>query len=129
VLEEMETGPGFNNIVERGRDMVALKLAEVKRTIQQTAYFVRYRGEKIPVVNSVNCVDDICAQYGPKYPFVIVWHGISGARFKYSLRTARNDVHVGEIAKSFGGGGRQKSAAFYSEFGILRLAGITYCDE
>ncbi len=129
VLDEMESGPGFNNIVERGRDMVSLKLAEVKRTIQQTAHFVRYRGEKIPVVNSVNCVDDICAQYGPKYPFVIVWHGISGGRFKYSLRTSRNDVHVGEIAKVFGGGGRQKAAAFYSEFWILRLPGISYCED
>lgn len=124
VMEQMESGPGFKDITERGRDMVYLKIAEVKRTIQQTAQFIKFNGEIIPAVNSVNCVDEICEQYGPKYPFVIVWHGIPGGRYKYSLRTCREDIHVGDIAKAMGGGGRQRAAAFFSENAILQLPGV-----
>jgi len=124
VLEHMESGPGFVDIVERGRDMFSLKLAEVKRIIQQTAQFVRFNGEVVPAVNSVNNVDEICDHYGPKYPFVMVWHGIPGGRYKYSLRTCRDDIHVGDIAKTLGGGGRQRAAAFFSERAILQLPGV-----
>jgi hypothetical protein len=122
--EEMETGPGFQNLVEKGRDMYAHKLAEVKRIIQQTSEFIKLHDQIVPAVNSVNCVDDICEHFGPKYPFAVVWHGIPGGRYKYSLRTCRDDVHVGEIAKTFGGGGRQRAAAFYSEHAVFQLPGV-----
>ena len=122
--DEMESGPGFQNLVEKGRDMYAHKLAEVKRIIQQTAQFIKLHDQIVPAINSVNCVDDICEHFGPKYPFTVVWHGIPGGRYKYSLRTCRDEVHVGDIAKTFGGGGRQRAAAFYSEHAILQLPGV-----
>ncbi len=125
VAEEMETAAGFGRIVDQGRCMLAQKIADVHRIIEQSGQIVRFRGERIPAVNSVNSVDEICDAYGPDYPFVVVWHGIAGGRYKYSLRTLREDVHVGAIAQSLGGGGRPRAGAFYSERPLLELPGVT----
>lgn len=125
VADEMQSAAGFTRIVEQGRCMLAQKIADVHRIVEQSGQMVRFRGALIPAVNSVNSVDEICDLYGREHPFVIVWHGIAGGRYKYSLRTLREDVHVGQIAASLGGGGRPRAGAFYSERPLLELPGVT----
>ena len=132
VREEMEDAAHFASMVDRGYDMYAQKLTDVKRTIEQSAQFVRFGDSVIPAVNSVNCVDEICCEFGPKYPFVIVWHGIAGGHYKYALRTAREDLDIepiatafGKLRGSFGGGGRKKAGAFYSRRPLLEIPGVS----
>lgn len=52
----------------------------------------------------------------PNCPFAAIWNDtIEGIRF-YSLRSRRNGFNVGEMAKSFGGGGHYSASAFGIEY-------------
>ena len=125
VMEEMQSAAGLKSIIDQGHCMYVHKIGEVKRIIEQSVQYVRFNGERIPAINSVNAADEICAEFGPEFKFVLVWHGIQGGRYKYALRTCRDDVNVGNIAKEYGGGGRKLAAAFYSERQLQDLPGVS----
>lgn len=83
-------------------------------------YVTEHNGLKILCLNGY-CEDSYSfAQWFAKHPDedidAVAWYyRIKNGKYKYSIRNRKDTVDVGEIARSFGGGGRTGTAGFVTD--------------
>ncbi len=98
-------------IIETGKLILEYEDKLVDRLIKDNAELVEFEGYKVLAVNSPNFHSQIgSALARKKPPMGIIWREKEG-KWLVSLRGIGN-VHVGELAKKYGGGGHKYSSGF-----------------
>ena len=77
------------------------------------AKMISFEGYQVPFVNTLILQSEVGAKLAENNPFSITWSYQNG-RYVYSLRS--KDVHVGEIAAKYGGGGHPRSSGFQLDY-------------
>jgi len=98
-------------MIEIGRLILNYENRLVNKLVEENVELVKFAGYKVLAVNSPNFhsqIGSLLARKNP--PFGIVWREKDGV-WNISLRGV-DKVHLGELAKRYGGGGHYNSAAF-----------------
>jgi len=95
---------------------------EGRALLQQTEGLVRMAAagahlctfEGLPAVEVNSCLfySELGEYLGNRASVVLVWSVQNDGRYRYELRTSTEGVHVGELAKKYGGGGHKQAAGF-----------------
>jgi oligoribonuclease NrnB/cAMP/cGMP phosphodiesterase (DHH superfamily) len=110
-----ESRDSVEKVKETGKAILDYK-DNVSRRILNNGYNINFEGHLCFVVNSPlidSSMFDLHA-CGNEYGFFISWI-FTGKDYLVSLRSRRDSVNVGEIAKKYGGGGHKGAAGFYCE--------------
>ncbi|MGM0577779.1 MAG: DHHA1 domain-containing protein [Myxococcota bacterium] len=102
---------GPEGLVARGRAILDWKAVHVEH-LARRAGRRRMAGHDVPVVNAALLQSELGNALSEGEPFAVMWtEGEDGSR-SYSLRSRPGGVHVGDVAKRFGGGGHPRAAGF-----------------
>ena len=76
------------------------------------AHLCTFEGLPAVEVNSCLFYSELGEYLGNRASVVLVWSVQNDGRYRYELRTSTEGVHVGELAKKYGGGGHKQAAGF-----------------
>lgn len=111
MARDLTKPPLKKKMIETGKLILKYEDKLVDSLIRDNAELVEFEGYKVLAVNSPNFHSQIgSALAGKKPPLGIVWREKEG-KWHISLR-GTGQVHVGEIAKKYGGGGHRNSSGF-----------------
>lgn len=80
----------------------------------KTAKDIFIAGHKVPVINLAvkRLVSKTINDLAEGHPFAAAWFPIGNGEIVFSLRSKKDGLDVGEIARSLGGGGHKNAAGF-----------------
>lgn len=81
-------------------------------SVSKSAFPVTFEGHSAFQVNTNFLWSEVGNYLGEKADIAIMWAQQNNGTYRYELRTRSDSIHVGELAKKYGGGGHQKAAGF-----------------
>lgn len=111
--ERLHEPNNFNSVVAEGRAILRSDDRRVDE-ITHSAYLADICGHEVPVVNCNQLISEVgntLLEMYPDSPFAACYFELEPGVVTFSLRS-REDFDVGELAKTFGGGGHPQAAGF-----------------
>lgn len=103
----------FGHTVDAGRALIR-QVEKYVEAVRAHAIWYIIAGRNVPVVNAAApFTSELVGALAESAPFAVSWWQRGDGVYQYSLRArGSSDVDVGEIAKTFGGGGHRQAAGF-----------------
>ncbi len=108
--------PAWRDYVKEGEAILRYQEKVIQLHVAQ-AREIELDGHKVLSVNATTLVSEITGRLAQGRPFGVSWHNRSDGKRVFSLRSDQAGLHVGEIAKRFGGGGHPRAAGFEVDYG------------
>ena len=101
---------------QEGRPIILFIQNEIEK-LAKRGTLRTMQGHTVVVLNTSNWIDEVGHVMAKKFmhqaKFAVVWFYDHVKRsYKFSLRSVKNEIHMGRFAMQFGGGGHAQSAAF-----------------
>lgn len=113
-----EAAQTVDTVIAEGEVILKKHHKDIEELLNVSSYIDQIAGKLVPVCNlPYTMASDACQallERHPTAPFAACWYDRKGVERVYSLRSREcaDAVHVGDVAKLYGGGGHKHAAGF-----------------
>ena len=100
------------NFISKGKEIKSVFESEWEEQIKENGFETTFDGYRCFVINSCDLSGSLIFGDKTKDYDIVVKYCYNGEKYDYGLYSTKDDIHVGDICKQYGGGGHKGAAGF-----------------
>ena len=111
IARQLDSPSGLRRALRQGTLLTQYRERAVDRLVHNAAYEIQFGEYRVRAVTTEIYHHEVANKLSIGRPFGVAWR-IRREGVYVSLRSTKEGIHVGELAKRYGGGGHAHSAGF-----------------